>query len=287
MYFVLGWEEKCLKGISEIKRPHPSQAQWYKIVNLSYTNRVPTRVPKISLRFIPRCSAILALQLWSKWAWLLLLLLVDFGVVHVMLVLLACRMQEFWGQVVSTCISEEGLIGQARILWDDNMYSYGNEAKVAMEMSGNWRCRDEEPSAKKSWILWVNPAQERCSVGSKQEGHRHGPPKILQNSHLSTSCALDARHGATGLNICPGKFGLSFDPIFFYLLIYPFCKGNICPVILYLGNVKLEFDFYSGSWLRRDFHFDFWKILLRFWRRDYCIFRCPKDSCIILGGIIY
>jgi hypothetical protein len=38
-----------------------------------------------------------SLQLWSKRAWLLLQLAADLDVIHVMLVLQPCRMQELWG----------------------------------------------------------------------------------------------------------------------------------------------------------------------------------------------
>jgi hypothetical protein len=46
-------------------------------------------------------------------ALLLLKLVVDLGIVHMMLVLQACRMQELWGHGAFTEISEESLRGQA------------------------------------------------------------------------------------------------------------------------------------------------------------------------------
>jgi hypothetical protein len=51
---------------------------------------------------------------WSKWVRLLLELAVDFGIIHMMLALQACRIQELPGHVGFTQILKAGLAGQEK-----------------------------------------------------------------------------------------------------------------------------------------------------------------------------
>jgi hypothetical protein len=68
-----------------------------------------------------------------------------------------------------------------------------------------------------------------------------GLPKPI-GVHITTSCALDARHGATGFSVCPSEFWLCFDSIPPYP-IPQFGDRNVYSVPCVLELCNFLFDF--------------------------------------------
>lgn len=117
---------------------------------------------------------------WSMWCWLCL---------H-------SECKSCTDQETFTQISEEGLEGQARSLWESSAWSCGNEAKGTVGTPGSWRFQECGTSAEESYT--------QCRVGERLVGATikaiaMGPLSPLE-SHLTT-ISLDAQYGATEPNI--------------------------------------------------------------------------------------
>lgn len=126
-----------------------------KHVNTSFDERAPGPLfkkshigiyfPKIHFVMLSHPSTQKSLQQWPKKTWLLLELLANLGVIHTMLVLLACRMQELW--VHGAFHSDfRGSLGRPRNgPW---------ETDVGMKIKVQCRCQEVRDDRNMETLLW-------------------------------------------------------------------------------------------------------------------------------------
>jgi hypothetical protein len=104
-------------------------------------------------------------------------------------------------------------------------------------------------SAKESHRQQLESVRERCHVGCNQQGHRAGLPKLI-GACITIPGGMDARHRATGFNVCPAGFSLAlsnpFIPIisfclFFFLVSFRVGMFTLCYHILEVCNFLFDF----------------------------------------------
>lgn len=161
------------------------------------------------------------------------------------------------------------------------------------DVKSEWRSQEVRyakiMSAKESFSVWLQPAQEICSRVSNCQGQRSVLPKLF-GVHILSTCAPDGGYGGTGLNIRSLGFCSCFSPIISSSPILPsgmemfaLCHYMSINLILIFTRV---YNCLFALTLRREFALNSGKMLklLRLHLRDYCIF--GWENFIISGRIL-
>lgn len=206
--------------------------------------------------------------------WLPSVLTADCGIVQMMLVFLAYKVQVLQGL--------EGI--KVRSSWESSAWSW--------EWNQRWKgdLRNSEILECATWLR--NAAshkqnQQNTELVCNRKGLGVEPPKPF-GIHILLPCTLDAIYAITWLDVCLATSHSCFDPILFSSSISHLWNGAVWPESLYFGIMQLVLFFPRDSRLRKDYDFDSWKMLKlsKLWGKDYCASGCMQDSYTMLCWIM-
>jgi len=104
---------------------------------------------------------------------------------------------------------------------------------VKMEPGLSWRLQDVADPRVMGYLLrkaanreWNQPTRKKCVAVNKAE----------RNWRFEEH--FDVRHGDSEFGVCTADFWPCFGPVFpHYVLLLPFGKRNVYPMLLYVGSI--------------------------------------------------